>query len=233
MLTQDTRSMTTEERNSVEDLLKLKPETLIDKLIRGFIALAGLSVLGLLTAAILGTLLERLGILEARRPSPAMLFILKIGVLLGFIFGVILMIKGRGTNRKVQHRYNDDLKENKVQATHCIVSGVIEVQEFEDEGPGFFLDIGEGRILFIQGQYLYKYVESKRFPNKEFDLIKLPYSNVVLDVICKGDYLVPLRVLKPSVIADKYVPFVYDGDVFDGKLDTIESDLNRFKSKKT
>ena len=84
--------------------------------------------------------------------------------------------------------------------------------------------------MFLQGQYLYDYVDSKKFPNKEFDLVKLPHSGVILDVFCKGNPLVPLRVLKSSVISSKHIPFVYDGDTVSGKLETIEQDIRQLKN---
>jgi hypothetical protein len=45
------------------------------------------------------------------------------------------------------------------------VAEVVEVQELEDEGPHFFMDVGGGRTLFLSGQYLDEPVRAGRFPS--------------------------------------------------------------------
>lgn len=227
MLKQEFRPMTVQEKEVMKGLVYGKPESVADKFIRGFIVLIGSPMAGLLIAAAIGMVGERLGFLKSRS---SVITFLKLSTILGFIFGIIMLTKDRTGKKKVNKEYENDLKDGNVMVLSCQSNAVIEVEEFEDEGPGFFFEIDDGKIMFLQGQYLYDHVDSKRFPNKKFDVVKLPHSGVILDVVCKGDSLAPLRVLEPTAISsEQHIPFVYDGDIFSGKLETIEQDIRQSK----
>jgi hypothetical protein len=82
----------------------------------------------------------------------------------------------------------------------------IKVEEFEDEGIGYYLDIGEGKILFIQGQYLYDEDENGKselkIPSTRMAFTRVVGSGILLDFKCLGNYLPPCSTIPPFTIKD-------------------------------
>ena len=57
------------------------------------------------------------------------------------------------------------------------------VEEFEDEGLHFFIELSDGGILYLSGQYLYDYA---RFPSTEFMISRHREAGWVADIQCRG-----------------------------------------------
>ena len=77
----------------------------------------------------------------------------------------------------------------------------IQVEEFEDEGSSYFLRLANGEVLFLTGQYLYDYEESRRFPCSDFDVVRRSGLDYVLEVVCRGKYITPSKISKPFRLA--------------------------------
>jgi hypothetical protein len=86
----------------------------------------------------------------------------------------------------------------------------LEVDEFEDEGLSYFLELESGGVLFLSGQYLHDYDArtSRAFPSTEFTVRRHKEKGHVVDIVCGG------TVLKPELVA---TPF-HDVDFKDGKV---------------
>jgi hypothetical protein len=74
------------------------------------------------------------------------------------------------------------------------------IDEFEDEGISYFIELDNGRTLFLSGQYLYDYeptLESRessqprKFPCTEFELLYNRVTHENLGIDCKGLSLNP------------------------------------------
>jgi len=74
------------------------------------------------------------------------------------------------------------------------------VQEFEDEGLHYFLDLGDDRVLFLSGQYLYEYEpivddpdvnQPRAFPCSEFTVRRQRKDGFVVEIRCGGEVLTP------------------------------------------
>jgi hypothetical protein len=94
------------------------------------------------------------------------------------------------------------------------------VDEFEDEGLSYFLELTDGRVLFLSGQYLYECepdAEEKRartFPCSDFSIRRHKSENYVVDVECRGRILEPEAIAKPFIDTDwKNGRVPEDGDV--------------------
>lgn len=81
------------------------------------------------------------------------------------------------------------------------------VEEFEDEGLHYFLELADGRVLFLSGQYLYDYEpilddselhQPRSFPCTEFTVRRHRKERYVIDVLCGG------TVLEPEVMAPPF-----------------------------
>lgn len=86
------------------------------------------------------------------------------------------------------------------------VNEVYEIEEFEDEGAGFLLSLGDGRVLCLIGQYLYPYSVKAEpedaefadtiFPNTKIEHTYVPHSGFVLSTRGLGNYLKPKAILR-------------------------------------
>lgn len=129
---------------------------------------------------------------------------------------VIPKIKIAKRNREIEE-LRRELAENKVEVWHFEANDAIKVEEFEDEGVGFFIKLSEDKILFLQGQYLYDVEEKKKFPNTKFSIVRTPRSRIVLNIQCYGDYLTPSRTRKFFVVRDyKEDRVPKDGQIISG-----------------
>lgn len=82
-----------------------------------------------------------------------------------------------------------------------------EVEEYDDEGLHYFLELTNGEVLYLTGQALYEFLpnegdeedlqppQSRRFPCTEFELLRHRTEGYVADIVCKGDVLTPEVVL--------------------------------------
>jgi hypothetical protein len=78
-----------------------------------------------------------------------------------------------------------------------------QVEETEDEGSNYFVELADGRVLFISGQILYEYEldesgEPRRFPCTEFELVLKSDTGDMIDLLCRG------RALEPEVVAPAF-----------------------------
>jgi hypothetical protein len=75
------------------------------------------------------------------------------------------------------------------------------VDEFEDEGIHFYLELDDGSTLFLSGQYLYEYepapverhspARARRFPCTEFVVRRHKRNGYAIDIQCSGSVLEP------------------------------------------
>jgi hypothetical protein len=97
------------------------------------------------------------------------------------------------------------------------------VEEFEDEGLHYFLELANGRVLFLSGQYLYDYepiaddpelTQSRRFPCTEFTVRRHKSEGYVVEILCGG------TVLEPEVMAPPFSEKVWkaNGVPEDGQI---------------
>jgi len=80
------------------------------------------------------------------------------------------------------------------------------VEEFEDEGLHYFLELADGRVLFLSGQYLYDYEpisddpetnQPRSFPCTEFTVRRHKKEGYVVELVPGGTVLDP-EVMAPS-----------------------------------
>jgi hypothetical protein len=127
-------------------------------------------------------------------------------------------IKERRRSRK-----NPDLDRGTVEIITVETDRAIKVDEFEDEGIGFYLDIGSGKTLFLQGQYLYEDDNEKRFPSTRFSIVRTHHSRLVLDFKAEGDFFPSLHTNPPFTNADfKKNSVPGDGDILEVEFESLK-----------
>jgi hypothetical protein len=91
---------------------------------------------------------------------------------------------------------------------------VVEIEELEDEGPGYIFDLGDGRSLFLKGRR-FAHAVGGPWPNSEFDIIRTVAAGLWIGLFCRGHRLTPTRLIEnrecdPRVILSEHE------DVVDG-----------------
>jgi hypothetical protein len=117
-----------------------------------------------------------------------------------------------------------ELTEGNAEVATYEVIDAINVEEQEEEGSMYFLQLRDGRILFIAGQHLYDLEEEKRFPNTRFQAVRTPRTRHLLDFVCLGDYLPPTGRGRAFTVHDYDAGLVpEDGDVWEGDFDALRA----------
>jgi hypothetical protein len=78
------------------------------------------------------------------------------------------------------------------------VSAAVALEESEDEGLHYFLQVAEDRTLFLSGQYLYEPVDAGRFPSTKIRLYWHRTAGITYGVQCLGTPLPPLSTVTAS-----------------------------------
>jgi len=74
------------------------------------------------------------------------------------------------------------------------------VEEFEDEGLHYYIELEDRSVLFLSGQYLYDFEpidddpdwnQPRRFPCTDFTILRHKAERYVLDIQCRGEVLEP------------------------------------------
>jgi hypothetical protein len=140
-------------------------------------------------------------------------------------FGYYLWKELRRAKRSAEYwrsRYAADLSTGQVEEWRVRVVDAIEVEEFEDEGRHCYLELEDGRVLFLTGQYLYDNDEddtTPRFPNRDLLITRLPHAGDILDLERLGDYLPPSATLPPFTKEDhEHDRVPEDGQILPGPL---------------
>lgn len=85
------------------------------------------------------------------------------------------------------------------------------VDEFEDEGLHYFIELSDRRVLFLSGQYLYDYEpitrypttkQERSFPCTEFEVLRHKEAGYVLHIQCAGTVLEPECSCAPFIDED-------------------------------
>lgn len=100
------------------------------------------------------------------------------------------------------------------------------VAEFEDEGLHYFIELLDGRVLFLSGQYLYDFEpisddpelnQLRQFPCTEFEVLRHKDAGYVIDINCAGTVFEP-ELCAPAFTKDDWkcgIPA--DGEIIEGK----------------
>ena len=116
-----------------------------------------------------------------------------------------------------------DLKEGSIAVQRVDVVEAIEVEEREDEGPGYFVKTTTCEVMVLMGQDLDKY-KRRGFPWKSFEIIRAPVSKKLFG-LKRLDGPLP-----PSFVRE---PFTWEEfKQFHGKnYKVIEADFESLKTK--
>jgi ribosomal protein S18 acetylase RimI-like enzyme len=90
-----------------------------------------------------------------------------------------------------------------------------QVAEFEDEGSSYFIELENGAVLYLCGQYLYEYEptdddpelkQGRRFPCAEFTIRRRRQKGFIVDILCGG------MVIEPQILAPPFSEADFQND---------------------
>jgi hypothetical protein len=222
VISRSRRLATPEERATLEAHAKPGPPAgWLDSLGEHFMILFGFAVAGLLLSVAPAGLIKGLGF-----GISIVQLILLLGFVGGFGVGIAVLRKGRAFFEQKRAAYRRDLTTPEVEVLHCTATDAVKVEEVEDEGPGFFLQVEDSQLLYLQGQYLYELEEKRLFPSSIFEITRARYSGLVLGISCLGDPISP-RTRGPFT-DDEYIPAA--GELLTARLNSLDADLRRLKA---
>ncbi|BCL94912.1 hypothetical protein ACNRBS_09455 [Ralstonia pseudosolanacearum] len=106
------------------------------------------------------------------------------------------------------------------------------VEAFEDEGPQYYIELSDGRVLYLNGQYLYDYEPitddpefnaARSFPCTEFEVLRHKDAGHVLHIHCAGTVLEPEIMAPPFRTDDVRRGMPEDGEIIaDGAYERIK-----------
>lgn len=121
---------------------------------------------------------------------------------------------------------SDALSNGVLSSADYEVREAIEIEEFEDEGRNYLLDIGDGKTLVLTGQYLYGPVESGKFRSSRIRVFWHSTQGLTFGVECLGNKIIPSRILKPIALDESKEAFVpYDRELLDQPLARVAESI--------
>jgi len=121
-----------------------------------------------------------------------------------FIFLAMVLFRGKGPRRISAEAYAARIR--KLEKDGLLIPQTFrarrafQVDEFEDEGSHYFIELVDGAVLFLTGQYLYDYEPVKgrtsttrlrSFPSTEFTIRRHKETGFAVDISCQGEVIEP------------------------------------------
>jgi hypothetical protein len=172
---------------------------------------AGIFVLSIQLGAVM--LLGSLGVFEH---TPPVLIGLGIGALLILTCIVaVILFNPTGSNPFSTQSFEENIRQ--LESKGLLVSRDFQatrsfgVQEYEDEGQHYFIELTDGRVLFLSGQYLidYEFIfedevnQPRMFPCSKFTVRRHRTEGYVIDIVCSGTVIEPELIAPPFSKADE------------------------------
>lgn len=131
---------------------------------------------------------------------------------------------GRAGIRAWERELDRLRKQNLLRQDTYFVTRAFRLAEQDAEGPCYFLELKDRRVLCLFGQYLYAENERGNFPSDEITVLRHAERGDVLDLIC-GEQRVPLSADLP--VGNK------DGRWKDGEITAVSFDALLAEYKNT
>jgi len=123
-----------------------------------------------------------------------------------------------------------------IASTNFQAKRAFEVEEYEDEGLHYFLELEDGSVLYLNGQYLYDYepvddapelLQGRQFPCTDFTVKRHKTKEYVVDVVTRGTPF-EVEATAPSFSRQAYRAGIVpeDGDITrDKSFEQIKQEL--------
>ncbi len=195
---------------------------------RDFLGTAFLSTLfyaggGWVLGKVLASLIRRLselGALDLLAPALCL-----VGALWAVIATILDERRRRIAWQRVQAQNQGSVACGKVELIECEVTAAAELEEYEDEGPGFFLQVAPNVLLFLQGQHLM----ADDFPACSISLVRDSHTHGVFDLQYAGARVAPGPMIRSQAFGG--VEWLQDGMFIRGTVDELPDDIDSLQQQ--
>lgn len=138
------------------------------------------------------------------------------------VFPILIMKAWPDSKKRTPDTMYEALENGTLSSAEYVIGDAIEIEEYEDEGPHYLLDIGNGKTLSLSGQYLYAPVEAGKFPSSRIRVFWHSTEGYTFGIECLGNKMLPSRTVK-LLTEDKYEQAVVpsDREILDQPIGTI------------
>jgi hypothetical protein len=145
-----------------------------------------------------------------------------------------LFDRGRESNDVLRDALLRDLECGKAQVIHVAAEDAIRLANPDGSLAGFFVDIGNGLVMFIESREWDTRAGvsdfESLFPCSRFTLVRAPHSGVDLEFRCEGPpFDVTREIEAPSL--DFLDAYIEDGEIMPGRLESLEEDFERLAAR--
>lgn len=160
------------------------------------------------------------------------------GAFLGSVVVALILFNRRGYRPsapwKTIEEKIDELRQQGLLISEAFTARrTFQVEEYEDEGSHYFVELSDGRTLYLTGQYLYDFApieddpelnQPRRFPCTAFTILRHKEAGYVVDILCSGEVLEPELIAPPFTREDRRRDILEDGTVIsDTTYDKIKA----------
>lgn len=121
------------------------------------------------------------------------------------------------TNKKIKKALLDGTAEvTRIKASKAIV------RPSENTSPGYYLDIGNNKTIFLQNEYFERLYFRGKFPNTEFEKVKTAINKIYVNTITLGKQILierQIRTFKEQYATDDMHK---DGQILEMPIDNIK-----------
>ncbi len=129
------------------------------------------------------------------------------------LYALIMVVSGFLRWRQAYREFARDtvpvvrrvLREGRCLSRDVTASRVYEIEEFEDEGPGYIFAIGEGKSLLLKGQKYEPEDARMPWPAPTFSLVRSSDGELWIGLFSSGQTLSPLRTIQMDECLDDFV----------------------------
>lgn len=123
-----------------------------------------------------------------------------------------------------------------IQRDKFFATRAFELEEFEDEGRHYYVELNDGRVLYLNGQYLDEYEpieddpefhQERRFPCTEFETIRHRAEGFILAIDCRGE------VLSPELMAPYFSKADFKSGTIPGDGQILTEPYDEIKKQRT
>lgn len=140
----------------------------------------------------------------------------------GSIVAALVLFHGKWAHRRTEEEiFADRLR---LEQSGMLISEsykalrAFQMEEFEDEGSHYFLELEDHSVLYLSGQFLYEYEplkkKSRRFPCAQFTIRRHKDDGFIVDLLCSGEILEP-EMIAPPLKVDELEKY---GSIADGQI---------------
>jgi hypothetical protein len=121
-------------------------------------------------------------------------------------------------------RFAADREAGQAEEWRVRVRDAILVHPIEDESSQFYLELEDGRVLFLESRFLDEEWHGQQFPNRELLITRLPHAGDVLNLQCLGECFAP------SAERAHFTHAEYEDGVVPQDGQMLEGPLSRYAS---